>query len=293
MYSTWKSRTRSQAAPAFIRRNADVGESGIGVLRLLQTLRDHRTLILELARRELTDLHAGQLGGFLWLVLHPLLMFAIYSFLYTVVLKVRISEGGPSDYTIYLFSGLAPWLLTQDVISRCAGVMIANVGIVKKVMFPVEAIVAKTLAASLIVQSVLLVLVIVTTIWVRGTVPSSLWLLGILIPMHFALLWGLALLLSAMTPYFRDTIELVRVFLTVNMFLMPVIYLPDMVPASLRFIVQVNPFSHLIWCYQDVLYFGGIKHPWSWLLTFIISGAALASGSYVFLRLRHHFSSVL
>src|SRR5262245_40086646 len=122
----------------FIRRSAAGTEHGAGVARLIRSVREHQQLIMELARRELTDLHAGQSGGFLWVIVHPLLMFAVYTFVFTVVLRVRIGINGPDDYTVYLFAGLAPWLLTQDVLLRSTGAMVVNVNIVKKVMFPVE-----------------------------------------------------------------------------------------------------------------------------------------------------------
>jgi lipopolysaccharide transport system permease protein len=279
--------------PSIIRRDAQFVESGAGVFRILRGVRDSKTLVVELARRELTDLHSGQSGGFVWLVLHPVLMFLVYTFLFAAVLKVRIGANGPGDYTMYLFSGLAPWLLTQDAIQRSAGVMLANVGIVKKVLFPVEAIVAKSLLASMLVQTVFVVLAMLTTIWMRGGVPISFFMLLILIPIHVTLLWGLSLLLSAITPFFRDTVEFIRVFISINMFLMPVIYLPDMVPGVIRYALLLNPFSHLIWCYQDVLYFNEINHPFSWLISFLFAITMLSAGSYVFLRLRHQFSSVL
>ena len=250
-------------------------------------------LVKELAIREVTDVHAGQTGGIFWVLLHPMLLFAVYSFLFTFVLRVRIGASGPSDYTIYLFSGLAPWFFTQDVLSRSANVMITNINIVKKVMIPIEALVAKALLASIMAQSAMFALLLLATVLVRMTLPPSLLLLAVLIPMHLLMLWGLSLFLSAITPYFRDTVELVRVFLTVNIFLIPVMYLPEMVPPSLRFIVFANPFSHLVWCYQDVFYFGSIAHPFAWLVTAVFSALCLVLGSVVFGRLRNHIASVL
>jgi lipopolysaccharide transport system permease protein len=243
--------------------------------------------------REITDLHSGQTGGLLWVLAHPLLLFAVYSFLFTVVLKVRIGSGSPADYTLYLFSGLAPWFLTQDVMTRATHVLPSNVTIVKKVMFPLEALVAKSVLASLIAQSVMLGLVLISVLIVRDTLPASILLLAILVPLHLSLLWGIALALSSITPYFRDTAELVRMFLTVGIFLVPVMYLPQMVPGSLQFIIILNPFSYLIWCYQDALYFGQILHPMSWLVTAVFSAFCLMLGSFIFLRLRHHISSIL
>jgi lipopolysaccharide transport system permease protein len=276
-----------------IRRGETPHEHGFGVLRLIRSIVRRRALVLEMARRELTDMHAGQAAGVVWLAVHPLLLFAVYAFLFTVVFRVRIGDRGPSDYLVYLFAGLAPWLLTQDVMSRAAHVMTSNISIVKKVMFPVEVLVAKTLTSSLAVQLVLICCVLLYIVGARLSVPLTFLILPVLFLLHLMLLWGLSLLLAAMTPYFRDIPELVRVFVTVNIYLMPVMYLPDMVPNSLRFALNVNPFSSLIWCYQDVLYFGAIVHPGAWIMLVFLAVAMLAAGSYVFARLRHHFASVL
>ncbi len=274
-------------APAAVHRR------GTGIFALLRSVLTHRNLVRELARREITDVHAGQAGGAIWVVVHPIVMFAVYGFLFTTVFKIRIGDSGPSGYLIYLFAGLAPWLMTQDVLSRATGIMFANSTIVKKVMFPVEALVAKSLLASFKVQSILLLIVLIYVMAARDGVPWTLGLLPILYAMHVVLLWGLALFLSSMSPYFRDLSEFVRVFLTVSIYLIPVMYVPEMVPEGLRSALPFNPFSHLIWCYQDVFYFGGIDHPASWVIMAAMSGGALLVGSYVFVRLRSHLASVV
>lgn len=176
---------------------------------------------------------------------------------------------------------------------KSAGVMLANISIVKKVMFPLDVLVAKTACASILGQLVLLAAVCLTAIYVRGTIPWTFALLPLLMAAHLSLLVGLAFLLGSITPYFRDTPELLRIFTTINVFLIPAMYLPQWVPEALRFIVYVNPFSHLVWCYQDAIYFNTIEHPWSWVIMAVFSGLTLAAGSAVFIRLRHHMASVL
>ncbi len=277
----------------FVRRGDSAHEIGWGVRRLLKSVSTNRALVRELAKRELCDLHAGQAGGALWLIVHSISLFCIFAFLFTAVFRVRIGDGGPSEYLIYLFSGLAPWLLTQDVLSRATNLIITNKTIVQKVMFPTEVLVAKSVAASLAVQSVLMGTVIAYIIVVRGIGNPMLLLLPALIIAHIGLLWGLALLLSSVTPFCRDLAEIVRIFLTVNIYLMPIMYIPSMLPEKLRFALILNPFSHLIWCYQDVLYFGKFEHPISWVVVLILSASTLVLGSYVFLRLRHFFASIL
>jgi lipopolysaccharide transport system permease protein len=276
-----------------VRRDAAPVQAGFGIRSALTTIVRNRRLVLELARREMTDLHAGQLGGFAWLVAHPLLLFCVYAFLFTVVFRVRIGEAGPSDYLVYLMSGLAPWLLTQDVMVRSAHVMLANATIVKKVMFPTEVLVAKMLTASLLVQGVLFAAAVVYTMYVRHGIPVSFALLPAIIGMHLALLLGIAFLFGAITPYFRDMPELLRVFVTINIYMMPVMYIPTWVPHRLRFLLSLNPFSHVIWCYQDVLYFNRVQHPISWVVCAVFALVSLMAGCATFSRLRHHMASVL
>ncbi len=279
--------------PELIRRGAAPRERGMGALRLLRNAAAHRALVWELARRELTATHAGQVAGAIWLAVHPITLFLVYALLFTVVFQIRIGDRGPSDYLIYIFAGLAPWLLTQDVLVRGPGAMLNNRDIVKKVMFPAEVLAAKTVVASLVVQSVLLVAVMIYTLAARGTVSPMLLMLPLLLVLHLIFLWGLTLLLAALTPYFRDIQEFVRVFVVVNIYLTPVLYPPDMAPAALRAVISANPFSYLIWCYQDVLYFGTFAHPLAWVVLAGLAGAALLAGSYVFVRLRHHFGNLV
>lgn len=283
---------KTTESPA-IRRASAPSEHGLGVARLTRSIVRQRQLVWTMARRELTDMNAGQTAGALWLLVHPLLLFAVYAVLFTVIFRVRIGDRGPGDYLAYLFAGLAPWLLTQDVLARATQAVIGNASIVKKVIFPAEVLVAKSLLSSLSVHGVLLLATFVYIVTSRDSISFMLLLFPLVFFLHFVLLWGIALFLAAVSPYFRDTPEVVRIFVTINIYLMPVTYLPGMVPDTLRFVLSVNPFSSLIWCYQDVLYFGAFAHPVAWIVLGIIAAIALVLGSYVFSRLRHHFADVL
>lgn len=276
-----------------IRRTASPGEGGIGVRRILRSVWRNRALVREMTRRELTDMHAGQAAGVIWLVVHPLFLFMVYAFLFSVVFSMRIGEKGPTDYLVYLFSGLAPWLMTADVLARSSNVIVSNAAIVKKVTFPTEVLIAKTVLASVLVQGLLFACVIVYAVVTRGHLPWSFLLLPVVFGLHLVLLWGLAMLLASLTPYFRDVPELVRIFVTINIYLVPIVYLPNMVPGALRFVVDLNPFSYLIWSYQEIIYYESVRRPAVWLGLIAVSGGAVLAGSYVFSRLRHHFSSVV
>jgi lipopolysaccharide transport system permease protein len=104
---------------------------------------------------------------------------------------------------------------------------------------------------------------------------------------------GIAFLLGAISPFFRDIKDIVQVFSVIGVYLIPVVYLPDMVPAAVRPLLFLNPFSHLVWCYQDVCYFGQIAHPWSWAVLLAISGLSCVLSYRVFQKLKPYFGNVL
>jgi homopolymeric O-antigen transport system permease protein len=99
--------------------------------------------------------------------------------------------------------------------------------------------------------------------------------------------------ISALGVYVRDIKELVQVFAVVGMYLVPIVYQPDMVPERVRGLLVYNPFSHLVWCYQDACYFGYFKHTVSWIVFPIGSVMSFLIGYRLFRRLQAHFGSVL
>jgi lipopolysaccharide transport system permease protein len=115
----------------------------------------------------------------------------------------------------------------------------------------------------------------------------------VLLVIQLGQMFGLALLLSAIGVYLRDLKDLVQVAMLLSMYLLPVFYLPSMVPALLRPLLYVNPFSYLIWCYQDAFYFGRFEHPWAWLVASVLSVTWFIAGWVVFARLKPMFGNAL
>ena len=96
--------------------------------------------MLELARRDIADRYVGQFLGMFWAVAHPLFMMGIYVFIFAFVFKVKIGDSLdiPRDYTVYILSGLIPWMAFQECMSKSCSAISANSSLVKQVVFPVE-----------------------------------------------------------------------------------------------------------------------------------------------------------
>ena len=262
---------------------------------LLALFTRHRQLTLEMARRELHDRYLGQVFGIAWALLHPLVLMAVYVLVFGFIFKVRLGGTSelPLNYTVYLLSGLIPWLTFQESLAKSATVIPGNASLVKQVIFPVEVLPVKAVLASLATQAVFVVLLAAYVLVAYGFVPATYLLLPVLMAVQGLFMIGIAYLVSAVSVYFRDIKDLVQVFAVAGVYLIPAFYLPESVPAVFRPVLYLNPVSHLIWCYQDILFFGRIEHWWAWAVMIPMSAACFYGGHRVFNKLRTMFGNVL
>jgi lipopolysaccharide transport system permease protein len=255
----------------------------------------HRQLTLEMARRELSDRYQGQVLGLGWAILHPVILLGVYVFIFAYVFKVRIGDAGstPLNYTAYLLAGLIPWLAFQESLAKSSTVILGNANLVKQVIFPVEVLPVKGVLASLATQMVFLVALGVYTLVTFRFLPWTYLLLPVLIAVQALFMVGLAFFVSAISVYFRDIKDVVQVFALTGVYLIPAFYLPEFVPPLFRPILYANPVSYLIWCYQDLLFYGRFEHWWAWVVLPVISVSVFYVGHRTFHVLRTMFGNVL
>jgi homopolymeric O-antigen transport system permease protein len=262
---------------------------------LVGILRSHPQLTWEMAKREITDKYAGQLLGAFWAVGHPLILIAVYVFIFAFVFQVKIGDRGvfPLDYSTYLLAGLIPWLAFAESMLKTAAVVTANTNLVKQVVFPVEILPVKSVLASFATQLISTFLLVVYVLSRHHRLPWTYALLPVLFVFQLLAMIGVACTLAALGAFFRDLKELVQIFTVVGVYLMPAVYLPDMVPPLFRPLLHANPFSHVAWCYQDACCFGRIEHPVSWLVFPVLAILVFSFGYRVFRKLKPMFGNVL
>lgn len=255
----------------------------------------HRQLTLEMAKREITDRYLGQIFGAFWALAHPLVFILVYIFIFAFVFKVKI--GGtrdlPLDYTVYLLSGLIPWLCIQEAMAKSTTVIVANANLVKQVVFPIEILPVKVVISSVFTQCIFLAMLAVYVLFTYHRLPWTYILLPLLILVEAMGAIGISYILSSVSVYFRDLKDFVTVFVVVGVYLIPAFYLPEFVPAAFRPLLYANPFSYLIWCFQDVLYYGRFEHPWAWGIFFALSLGTFYFGYRIFRKLKLMFGNVL
>lgn len=267
----------------------------ITIKEAFSVLTKHRILIFEMAKREIKDRYAGQVFGMLWAIGHPIILMGIYVFVFNFVFRMRI--GGtvelPLDYTVYLLSGLIPWMSFQESMSKSSTVISSNASLVKQVVFPIEILPIKSVVASFATQIISVLILIFYVLVKHGHLFWTYSLVLILFFFQILAMIGVSYILSTFGVYFKDIKDFVQVFCVAGMYIMPIFYLPEMVPEVFRPILFLNPFSYMSWCYQDAFYFGYLKHPWAWVVFIIISILVFCIGFRFFRKLKYNFGNIL
>lgn len=257
----------------------------------------HYPLILQMTQREVIGRYRGSMLGLLWSFATPLLMLAIYTFVFGVVFKVRLSAVENTDdqlgFALYLFSGLIIFNLFSECISRAPGLILANVNYVKKVIFPLEILSWVALGAALFhAGTSLIVLLLFLLISGHELSWNILWLPIILLP-FLLLIMGLSWLLTSIGVFIRDVGQIVGMALTVLLFMSPIFYPLSALPETLRNYLFLNPLTFIVEQIRAVVLLGQ-SPDWDYLAIYYILSLGVAwFGLLWFEKTRKGFADVM
>src|SRR5439155_9598305 len=97
------------------------------MLTLFKKLIANRNLLKNLILRDLKHRYVGSMGGFLWSVIHPIILLITYTFIFRIVFPQRLGpEAGTNSFAIFILCGLLPWLLFSDTVMRNCSVILDN-----------------------------------------------------------------------------------------------------------------------------------------------------------------------
>ncbi|MFZ6872831.1 ABC transporter permease [Undibacterium sp. Di27W] len=262
---------------------------------LLVSLKQHRRLILSLIQREVLVRYQGSLLGLLWSFFNPVLMLAVYTFVFSVVFKARWAGGSDSktEFALVLFAGLMVFGLFSECVNRAPSLVVSNVNYVKKVIFPLEILPVVAMGAACFHLLISLVVWLIFYSIFFGVPPATIFYLpAILLPLVFISL-GLSWLLASLGVFIRDIHQVVGVAISVLTFLSPVFYPIVALPEDFRAVVQVSPLTQVIEQSRDAMIWG--KHlDWqNWLIYFLLSGLVAWLGFAWFQKTRKGFADVL
>lgn len=260
---------------------------------LFQLLR-YRGLIQSLVARELKARYRGSVLGFFWSFINPLLLLAIYSFIFTTIMPNRVE--GVQPYALFMLCGILPWTWFNSSLTEAAGSLIAGGNLIKKVLFPAEVLPIVTVLANMVHFALALPIVVLFLVIYQHPpdIAGLVWFpIAVLVQLVFTT--GLALALAALTVHFRDIRDILANALMLWFFATPIIYpWSQKEVAAYRRFFDFNPFTHLAVTYQEVLFFPGPVGHWRWLVALgVASVVVFLAGYWLFDRLRDSFAEVV
>ncbi len=259
-----------------------------------KNLIERRALLYQLVRRDFERRFVGSAGGWVWALVHPLVLLASWTFVFHVCLKMTVPEGeGTQNYTLFLFCGYLPWMLFQETVARSTTSILDSPNLITKTVFPSEMIPVSIFCSSLVSHLMTLAVALVAVaIWGGGLGPGLLWL-----PVYMLLLAllgvGVGWIAAAFQVYLRDTAQAVLVLLTLWFWATPIFINQDQVPERLRVILRVNPLSAFVRAYRDLLLSVDVPNWGELAYAASLCVGVFLTGGFVFRQLKRGFADVL
>lgn len=253
----------------------------------LKTLYRHRQLIAALTARDLKARYRGSILGFFWSLANPLLLLGVYTLVFTVFFP---SQPVPA-YPLFLFCGILPWTFFSAAVLESTTSISGNAGLIKKVMFPAEAlplvVVLSHLVHFVLATPILLAALVAYTLAGHATVRATILLLPVFMVLQAIFVAGVAVTVSSASVLFRDLRDIITNLMQLGFFVTPIIYLIENIGwRPLRALLRLNPMTPFVVSYQDIIYYGKLPGLWDSFLMIAYALASAGFGFMVFDRLR-------
>jgi lipopolysaccharide transport system permease protein len=267
----------------------------ISPLVLLRSIKANRSLIYDLVKRDVVGRYRGSVMGLLWSFFNPVLMLAVYTFVFSVVFKARWTGGSDSktEFALVLFAGLMVFNLFSECVNRAPSLILSNVNYVKKVIFPLEILPIVAFGSTAFHFMISLFVWLIFYLAFFGIPPVTIIQLPLVMIPLVLMTMGFAWLLASLGVYLRDVAQIIGVITTVLMFLSPIFYPIAALPEEYRFFMQISPLTNVIEQAREVMIWGKGIDWMSWFGQFLLSTMVAWLGFAWFQKTRKGFADVL
>jgi ABC-type polysaccharide/polyol phosphate export permease len=247
-----------------------------------------------MVKRDFQQRYVGSVAGWLWGLIHPLVLLASYTFVFSYCLKQPgNAEQAHGHYWLFLFAGMLPWMLFSETISRGSSSLLDQASLITKTVFPAEIVPISIFLSTLVGHLLAMVLLLASVLLVLHQVGLSLVLLPVLFILTGLLAVGLAWISSSLQVYLRDTAQFVTVILTFWLWLTPIFISDQQYPAKARFVLVLNPVTYLVHCYRDVLLASRFPALHDLAILACVSITVFVFGGLFFRHMKRGFADVL
>ena len=257
-------------------------------MSIFKRIYQYRELLKTSIKKDIGGKYKNSFLGVIWSFINPLLQICVYAIVFPLIMRNNIE-----NYTVFMVCGLIPWTYFSSVINRSSFVMIENGNIIKKVYFPRE-ILPISLATSETITFLISTIIIIGFVLLTGVGIS--WLIifyPLLLLAQYILLIGISLIVSCITVYFRDLQHFIGVFLQLLFYGTPIVYSIETIPERFRWILNLNPMTHIIEGYRDIFYYQQMPNLNNVLIIIAVGILVTIIGYALFNKLQKRFAEEL
>ena len=266
------------------------------LVALIESLLRNRQLIVQMTRREVAGRYKGSVLGLAWSFLTPILMLAVYTFVFSVVFKARWGTDGDeskTQFALVLFVGMIVHGLFAEVLNRAPGLILSNVNYVKKVVFPLDVLPVIAMGAALFHASISLAVLLIAFALFNGYLHWTIIFVPVVLLPLVILTLGVAWIFASLGVFLRDVGQTVGIITTVMLFLAPIFYPVTALPEEVRPLIMANPLTFIIEEARGVVILGRMPE-WTGLGIYTLAATAVAWAGFAwFQKTRKGFADVL
>jgi ABC-type polysaccharide/polyol phosphate export permease len=239
----------------------------------LEELHEFRHVLYQLVRQQLILRYRRTMFGYLWTLFNPLLMMSVTAVVFSTIFKLDLKS-----YAIFLFSGMIAFNFFSTTVTQSGNSLITNEGLIKKIYIP-KLLFPLAVGVSCLIDSVLTAASLFLIILVLGgKISAALLFLPVAYVLLFMLSFGVAMIMSICTVYFRDLQHLVTILMQALLFLTPVFYKPDAMQGKVAWIIQLNPLTSFIELFRAPIFLGTLPSLNAVLLAAMFATLSLVAG---------------
>lgn len=260
----------------------------------LRNLVERRGLLFQLVRRDFDQRFVGSAIGWIWGLIHPLVLLVSWWFAFQVCLKVTPPDVPEArNYPLFIAAGMLPWLLFSETVQRCASSVLEQANLITKSVFPAEMIPISVFLSQMMGHLLALTLVIGAAGIILNQVSVFLALLPFYLAVTGLLAIGLGWIVASLHVYLRDTAQVTSVVMTLWFWMTPIFLSPENYPERARFLLTVNPLAYLVRGYRTMLLGARIPDLRDLVVAALFGAVLFLIGGLFFRHMKRGFADVL
>lgn len=244
----------------------------------------YQPLVHELVVRDLKVKYRRSFLGYVWSLLNPLLMMTVMSLVFSYMFRFDIP-----NYPLYLICGQTLWSFFNESTNMAMYSVLQNGALIKKVYIPKYIFPISRVFSSFVTMSFSLAAILIVMVFTQAPVHWTILLFPIPLLLLLIFSCGIGMILSALSVYFRDITHLYSVLTLAWMYLTPIFYPMEGIPAEVVPVIQSNPMYHYITFFRDLVLYGTVPQADMWWSCIGMSALMLAAGVFVFRKLQRNF----